>query len=158
MSGHRGNCRHYSGYGLSQWEAKLQCNTISHCLNLCWNYTQSDPWTVLAGTALVTMVIIILYYFVTIINIVIVFKLIVVWLCIYPSMNCVICGWGNGLSSLWCQVVPNYYWLMDWETRNGILWNLNQNKNIFLQKIYFENNVCKIKAILSRPLCVVFNP
>ena len=38
--------------------------------------------------------------------------------------------------------------------RNKLQWNLNWNLNIFIQENAFENVVCKMAAILSRPLSV----
>ena len=33
-------------------------------------------------------------------------------------------------------------------------WNFNRNWNIFIKKNAFENIVCEIASILSRPQCV----
>ena len=46
----------------------------------------------------------------------------------------------------------NQCWnIVDWAFRNKLPWNLNRNPNIFIQEIAFENVVCKIASILSRP-------
>ena len=34
------------------------------------------------------------------------------------------------------------------------MWNLKQNSYIFIQENAFENVVCEMAAILSRPQCV----
>ena len=39
-------------------------------------------------------------------------------------------------------------------SRNKILWNLNRNSYVFIQDNAFENIVCKMVAISSRPQCV----
>ena len=41
-----------------------------------------------------------------------------------------------------------------WTLWNKLQWNLNQNLNIFIDENVFENDVCEIAAILSRPQCV----
>ena len=38
--------------------------------------------------------------------------------------------------------------------RNKIQWNLKQNLCIFIQENAFENVVCEMASILSRPQCV----
>ena len=38
--------------------------------------------------------------------------------------------------------------------RNKLQWNCNRNSNIFIQDNAFENIVCEMAAILSRPHCV----
>ena len=40
-----------------------------------------------------------------------------------------------------------------WTLRNKLQWNLKQNSHIFSQENAFENIVCKMAAILSRPQC-----
>ena len=51
---------------------------------------------------------------------------------------------------------PSHYlntcWnIVNWTCRNKLQWNFYQNSNIFIQEIAFENVVCKIASILSRP-------
>ena len=38
-----------------------------------------------------------------------------------------------------------------WMLMNKLQWNFNWNSNIFIQEIAFENVVCKMASILSRP-------
>ena len=42
----------------------------------------------------------------------------------------------------------------DWTLRNKLQWNFNRNSNIFIQEHTFENVVCEMACILSRPQCV----
>ena len=52
----------------------------------------------------------------------------------------------------------NQHWLIvNWTVRNKYRCNLNQNKNIFIQENAFENIVCEMTAILSRPQYVNLN-
>ena len=46
------------------------------------------------------------------------------------------------------------YVIVNWATRNKLLWNFNQNTKIFIQENSFENVVCEMASILSRPQCV----
>ena len=46
----------------------------------------------------------------------------------------------------------NQYWnIVNWTFRNKLQWNFNRNLNIFIHEIAFENAVCKMASILSRP-------
>ena len=46
----------------------------------------------------------------------------------------------------------NQWWkIVDWTLRNKLPWNFNRNSNIFIQENAFENVVCKMASILSRP-------
>ena len=46
----------------------------------------------------------------------------------------------------------NQCWtIVNWTFRNKLQWNFNRNSNIFIQEIAFENGVCKMVSILSRP-------
>ena len=38
--------------------------------------------------------------------------------------------------------------------RNKSLWNWNKNATVFFQENTFENDICKMSAILSQPQCV----
>ena len=54
---------------------------------------------------------------------------------------------------------PSHYlnqcWdIFHWTHENKFQWNFNQNSYIFIQENPFENIVCKMAAILSRPQCV----
>ena len=45
-------------------------------------------------------------------------------------------------------------WLrVNWNPGNEIQWNTNPNSNIFVQENAFENVVCEMAAISSRPQC-----
>ena len=51
---------------------------------------------------------------------------------------------------------PSHYlnqcWtIVNWTFRNKLQWNFNRNSNIYIQEIAFENVVCKMASILSRP-------
>ena len=49
----------------------------------------------------------------------------------------------------------NHCWnIVNWTLRNKLRWNFNRNSNIFIQENAFENVVCEMVAILSRPQCV----
>ena len=67
--------------------------------------------------------------------------------------NLTIIGSDNGL--LPCRHPSHYLnqsWnIIDWSLRNILQWNLNQNSYIFIQENAFENVVCKMASILSRP-------
>ena len=66
-----------------------------------------------------------------------------VW-CMNASVNKAIIGTYNGL--------PPVRWkAINWTTENIFQWNLNQNTVTFMQEDVFENVVCEIAAILSRP-------
>ena len=41
-----------------------------------------------------------------------------------------------------------------WNWCNKLQWNFNRNSNIFIQENAFENVVCEMASILSRPQCV----
>ena len=43
---------------------------------------------------------------------------------------------------------------VNWTLRNKLQWNFNRYSNIFIEEITFENVVCKMSAIFSRPQCV----
>ena len=44
--------------------------------------------------------------------------------------------------------------IVDRAFRNKLQWNFNRNSNIFIHEIAFENRVCEMASILSRPQCV----
>ena len=49
----------------------------------------------------------------------------------------------------------NQCWnIVNWTLRNKLQWNINGNQYIFIQENAFENVVCELTAILSRPQCV----
>ena len=46
----------------------------------------------------------------------------------------------------------NQYWLiLNWALRKKLHWNSNRNSNISIQENVFENDVCKMAAILFQP-------
>ena len=47
--------------------------------------------------------------------------------------------------------------IVNWTLRNKLQWNLNRNSHIFIQENAFENVVCEMAAILSRPRCWRFS-
>ena len=54
---------------------------------------------------------------------------------------------------------PSHYlnscWnIVNWILRNKFPWNFNRYSNIFIQENAFENGVCEMASILSRPRCV----
>ena len=70
--------------------------------------------------------------------------------------NLTIIGSDNGLSA------PSHYlnqcWnTVNWTPSNKLQWNVNRNSYIFIQENPFENVVCKMAAILSRPQCVILS-
>ena len=49
----------------------------------------------------------------------------------------------------------NQCWnIVNWTLVNNLQWNFNRNSSIFIQENAFENVVCKIASISSRPQCV----
>ena len=44
--------------------------------------------------------------------------------------------------------------IVNWNLRNKLQWNLKRNSYIFIHKNAFENVVCEMAAICSRPQCV----
>ena len=47
------------------------------------------------------------------------------------------------------------YWNnVNWTTRNKFQWNFNQNTTIFIKENAFENVVCKVSTIFTRPQCL----
>ena len=59
-----------------------------------------------------------------------------------------------------CRLVaPSHYlnqcWnIVNFSVRNKLQWNVNQNTYIFSQENIFENAICEMAAILSRPQCI----
>ena len=56
-------------------------------------------------------------------------------------------------------MVPSHYlnqcWnIVNWNLRNKLQWNIQRNSYIFIQENAFENVVCEMAVILSRPQCV----
>ena len=56
-------------------------------------------------------------------------------------------------------MAPSHYLNQCWNIvnlnlRNKLQWNLKRNSYIFIQENTFENAVCEMAAILSRPQCV----
>ena len=56
-----------------------------------------------------------------------------------------------------CQYLSHYLnqcWnIIIWTLKNKFQWNLNQNKYFFNSRNVFENVVCNMASILSRPQC-----
>ena len=49
----------------------------------------------------------------------------------------------------------NQWWnIFTWTLRKKVQWNFDRNSNIFIQENAFENVVCEMASILSRPQCV----
>ena len=44
--------------------------------------------------------------------------------------------------------------IVNWDLRNKFHWNLKRNSYIFIQENAFENVICEMAAISSRPQCV----
>ena len=66
-------------------------------------------------------------------------------------------GSDNGLSP---GQAPSHYLIhcwnnVNWTLGNKLQWNFNRNSNIFIQGNAFENVVCEMASILSRPQCVL---
>ena len=52
---------------------------------------------------------------------------------------------------------PNQCWyIVNWTLVSKRQWKINDNSNIFIQENAFENVICEMAAILSRPQCVNF--
>ena len=62
----------------------------------------------------------------------------------------------NGLSPERRRVIiwTNAAILLIWTLGNKLQWNFNQNSNIFIEENAFENVVCEMLFISSRPQCV----
>ena len=68
----------------------------------------------------------------------------------------------NGVHPQWimaCRPAPSHYLNQCWNIvnsnlRNKVKWNPKQNSCIFIQESTFENVVCEMASILSRPQCV----
>ena len=72
--------------------------------------------------------------------------------------NLTIIGPDNGLSPARRQAIIwtkfNQWWdIVNWTLRNKLQWNFNQYSYIFIQENSFENVVCEMASILSRPQC-----
>ena len=84
-----------------------------------------------------------------------------IWKCCLPKWQ-PFCPGGYKFKSLrpsdaW--MAPSHYlnqcWnIVNWTLGNKIRWNFNQNSNIFIEENMFENAVCKMLFISSRPQCV----
>ena len=61
----------------------------------------------------------------------------------------------NGLSPARRQSIiwTNAWDIVNWTLRNKLQWNFNRNSNIFIHENAFENVVCEMASILSRPQC-----
>ena len=104
---------------------------------------------------------------------------------IYASLNWVIIGSDNGLSRVRRQAIiwtnagilligplrKNFSEILfriqtcsfkklhlKTSSAKWLQWNFNQNSNMFIQEIAFENVVCKMASILSRPQWVKIHP
>ena len=58
---------------------------------------------------------------------------------------------------------PSHYlnqrWnIVNWTLGNKLQWNFNRNSNIFIEENTFENVVCEMASLLSRPQCVNVEP
>ena len=53
-----------------------------------------------------------------------------------------------------CHYLNQCWNIVNWTLSNKLQLNLNRNINIFVDENAYENVVCKIAAILSRPLCL----
>ena len=66
----------------------------------------------------------------------------------------------NSLLYEWCTFPWLYHYLnqwcniVNWTLGNKLQWNLNRNSNIFIEENTFENVVCEMLFISSRPQCV----
>ena len=60
----------------------------------------------------------------------------------------------NGLSPGWRQNLNQCWNIVDWILKNKLQWNLNWNSNIFIEENTFENVICEMLSISSRPECV----
>ena len=60
-------------------------------------------------------------------------------------------GSGNGLLPVRRQAITwNQSWLIiNWNPKNKLQWNANQNMKFFIQENAFENVVCEMAAIFS---------
>ena len=53
----------------------------------------------------------------------------------------------------------NQCWsIINWTHRNKLQWNLNRKLYIFIHENAFQNVVCKMAVILSRPQCAKYSP
>ena len=52
------------------------------------------------------------------------------------------------------QCAKFHDFILNAELRNKLQWNFDQYSNIFIQENVFENVVCEMASILSRPQCV----
>ena len=70
--------------------------------------------------------------------------------------NLTIIGSDNGLSprSAPTRYLNQWWNIVNWTLRNKLQWNFNRNSNIFINKNAFEDVVCEMVSILSRPQCV----
>ena len=65
--------------------------------------------------------------------------------------------WRYGLWTILLQVMDylnQYLLIIKWTHGNKIHWYSNENTTILIQQNAFKDIVCKMTAILSRPLCV----
>ena len=66
-----------------------------------------------------------------------------------------IIGSDNGLSPWPPSHYLNQCWnIVNWTLRKKLQWNFNRNSNIFIEENMFENVVCEMSTIFSRPRCV----
>ena len=65
-----------------------------------------------------------------------------------------IIGSDNGLSPGRRQaIIWTNAGIVNWTPRNKFQWKVNRNSNIFIEENTFENVVCEMLSILSRPQC-----
>ena len=80
---------------------------------------------------------------------------------IYGLVHCGICAIGlmwvtykpsTGSDYGLAHALPEQRWLIvNWNTGNKLHWNINRDSYILIQYYAFENVVCKISTIFSRP-------
>ena len=71
----------------------------------------------------------------------------------YASVNYANINSDNGLPPVWCQAI--IWTIAHLLSNNKLQWNFNHNTKILNQEIVFENVICEMAAILSRPQWVI---
>ena len=68
-------------------------------------------------------------------------------------------GADNGLSPGQRQAIylEQSWNIVNWIPRNKLQWNFNQNSSIFIQENAFDDVICKVSSILSRPQLLTLN-
>ena len=83
-------------------------------------------------------------------------KLTLVWWCHMAWKLFVSIGSGNSLMHVWCRAITSitsFTGLLSigQNSRNKPQWNFDQNIKIFFKENAFQNDVCKLSAILFQP-------